>query len=136
MKNTYYNLSYGPGRQSPTPFFVYSFLFYIFADKYNTMDDASIDKMMKPYWDSMFNDTYIGSKILGDIPWSGLMMDYGNGNKDIVIGHTDNDRYDWYYDGEVFDNHFSYFNVTLSEFNHSMKRYLIKTYHLEIESII
>ena len=100
------------------------------------MDNASIDKIMKPYWDSKFSDTYIGSKILGDIPWSGLMMDYGNGNKDIVIDHTDNDRYAWYYDGEVFDNHFSYFNVTLSEFNHSMKRYLIKTYHLEIESII
>jgi hypothetical protein len=100
------------------------------------MDNTSIDKMMKPYWDSKFNGTYIGSKILGDNHWNGLMMDYGNGNEDIVIGHSDDDRYAWYYDGTVFNNHFGYFNVTLLEFNHSMKRYLTNTYHLEIKSIL
>jgi hypothetical protein len=102
------------------------------------MTYEQIDKIMKPYWIEKFSgcvldERYIDSSI--NI-WYGLYNEKG----ELVIGTLKNcptwDLDVWYYDGKFFSYHNTFFDLTISEFNQSMKRYLIKTYNLKIKNVL
>lgn len=102
------------------------------------MTYEQIDKIMKHYWIEKFSgcvldERYIDSSI--NI-WYGLYNQKG----ELVIGTLKNsppwDIDVWYYDGKFFSYHNTFFDLTISEFNQSMKRYLIKTYNLKIKNVL
>ncbi len=102
------------------------------------MTHEQIDKIMKPYWIEKFNGCELYESPLdssSDI-WYGLHNQKG----EMVIGTIKNaPHYDedvWYYDGIFFDKQYSFFDLTISEFNRAMSRYLTNTYNLKIKELM
>lgn len=102
------------------------------------MTIEQIDKIMEPYWIDKFNGCTLGESSLdssNDI-WYGLHNQKG----EMVIGTIKNTpQYDedvWYYDGKFFDKNNEVFDLSISQFNLTMKRYLTKTYNITIKELM
>jgi hypothetical protein len=102
------------------------------------MTYEQIDKIMKPYWIEKFSGCVLDERpndSSSDI-WYGLYNEKG----ELVIGTIKNpptwDLDVWFHDGKFFSHHNTFFDLTISEFNQSMKRYLIKTYNLKIKDVL
>ena len=102
------------------------------------MTYEQIDKIIKPYWIEKFNDCVLDERYID----SSINIWYGlyNQNGELVIGTLKNSPTcyinAWYYDGKFFTNHNTFFDLTITNFNQAMKRYLIKTYTLKIKSLL
>lgn len=102
------------------------------------MTYEQIDKIMKPYWIEKFNGCVLDENSIDSATdiWYGLYNEKG----ELVVGTIKNaPKYDddvWYYDGIFFDKQYSFFDLTISEFNRAMSRYLTNTYNLKIKELM
>lgn len=101
------------------------------------MTTEVIDKLMKSYWDEIFNDTYLTEWNVLAYEWYGIAIKKPNGGEELIVGHPIKDKDDtlWYYSGHMFRGHSKLFNLTKEEFNSSMVRYLNKKYNLKIKEV-
>ena len=105
------------------------------------MTTEVIDKLMKPYWDEKFDNTYLGDFYKENSGWRddwyGIAIKKPNGGEELIVGYPIKDRDDtiWYYSGHMFRGHSKLFNLTKEEFNSSMVRYLNKKYNLKIKEV-
>ena len=106
------------------------------------MDDTTIDRMMKPYWDEKFKSSYLGDYIQKDVggwdsEWYGILMKRPDGVEELIVGHmADEDNNLWFYDGSMFDGGEKLFSLGIRDFNYSMVRYINKKYNLEVKSVL
>jgi hypothetical protein len=97
------------------------------------MDETTIDKILKPYWDDIFNKLYIIKTYGGNLFITSFEDSEGN---PVVEEFIDLDRTtEWFYDTDFFGFDRCFFGIGLTEYNESMKRYLNERYDLEIDSI-
>lgn len=104
------------------------------------MTDNTIDKLMKPYWDEKFDNTYLGDfcgKGEGwNDDWYGVVMKKTDGTEKLIVGHVSgNDDDTWYYDGNIFTNGDILFGIDRRRFNRSMVRYINKKHNLNVKSV-
>lgn len=105
------------------------------------MTHKDIDKLMNPYWDEKFNDSYLGDFCGEGEGWSddwyGILMKKHDGSEKLIVGHMsgDNDG-SWFYDGTMFDGGEKLFSLCIRDFNKSMVRYINEKYNLEVKSVL
>lgn len=106
------------------------------------MTHKDIDKLMKPYWDEKFNDSYLGvfnSEGEGgwNDDWFGTLIKKPDGVEKLIVGHMlEDDDGSWFYDGSMFNNGEKLFNLTIGEFNKAMVRYINEKYNLKVKSVL
>lgn len=105
------------------------------------MTHKDIDKLMKPYWDEKFKDSYL-SDFCGkgegwSDDWYGIIMKRPDGSEKLIVGHESGDDNNmWFYDGSMFDGGEKLFNLGIGEFNRTMVRYINEKYNLEVKSVL
>jgi hypothetical protein len=105
------------------------------------MTHKDIDKIMKPYWDWKFKDSYLSDfcgkgKGWSD-DWYGIIMKRPDGSEKLIVGHMlGDDNNMWFYDGSMFSGGEHLFNLGIGEFNRTMVRYINKKYNLKVKSVL
>ena len=101
------------------------------------MTDNTIDKVMKPYWDEQFKDSYLTEWNGLAYEWYGIAIKKPNGGEELIVGYSIKDKDDslWYYSNHMFRGHSKLFNLTKEEFNSSMVRYINKKYNLNVKVV-
>ena len=104
------------------------------------MTTEVIDKLMKPYWDEKFDNTYLGDfcgKGEGwNDDWYGVVMKKTDGTEKLIVGHiSGNDDGLWFYDGKIFLNGDILFGLGKHQFNMAMLRYINKKYNLNVKQV-
>jgi hypothetical protein len=99
-------------------------------------DIRVLDKIMKPYWDSLFDDAELKNKKMDAVTWTGFYV----GNR-MILGCPSSDPYNtwdiWYYDGSYFGSGRHIFSIDdVSDFRDAMKRYITKKYGFKIGNIL
>ncbi len=99
-------------------------------------DIRVLDKIMKPYWDSLFDNAELRDKEIVGEPWVGFYV----GDK-LIFGCPSSDPYNtwnvWYYDGNYFQSGRHIFSIDdVSDFRNAMKRYITKKYGFKISDIL
>ena len=92
-----------------------------------------LDKIMKPYFDKVFEDTKWSEKYIGGYgeTWYGLF----NQDGEMLVGHPETDDTTYYTDGAYFSNMWDLFSIDYKEFTNAMGRYLKKKYGCEFDRI-
>ena len=97
------------------------------------MTKEQLDKVMKPYWESKFDSTELKYFNEYKDPWFGFVLNnsilFGCVVEDLSIGT-------WFYGGSDFIGGKDIFDITKGNFLSAMRRYLNKTYNVDIKSII
>lgn len=105
------------------------------------MTHKDIDKLMKPYWDEKFKDSYL-SDFCGkgegwSDDWYGIIMKRPDGSEKLIVGHmSGDDDGTWFYDGTMFDGGEKLFSIGIRDFNYTMVRYINEKYNLEVKSVL
>lgn len=101
------------------------------------MTDNTIDKLMKPYWDEQFKDSYLTEWNGLAYDWYGIAIKKPNGGEELIVGYPIKDKDDtlWYYSGHMFRGHSKLFNLSIKEFNSAMVRYINKKYNLNVKEV-
>jgi hypothetical protein len=105
------------------------------------MTHKDIDKIMKPYWDWKFKDSYLSDfcgkgEGWGD-DWYGIIMKRPDGSEKLIVGHISGDDNNmWFYNGSMFSGGEYLFNLGIGEFNRTMVRYINKKYNLKVKSVL
>ena len=102
------------------------------------MTHKDIDKLMKPYWDEKFKDSYLSDFTYEtEGTWNGLVVKRPDGTDKLIVGHMlGDDNNMWFYDGSMFDGGEKLFNLGIGEFNRTMVRYINEKYNLEVKSVL
>ena len=95
-----------------------------------------IDKLMKPYWDYMFDGSKIGKLKMrdGDI-WGGVIKTNSDGVDKLLAGHPSYNSEKWYCDGAVFGTNHAIFSLKVREFLGSMTRYINDKFDINVSEI-
>jgi|688.fasta_scaffold475467_3 hypothetical protein len=101
------------------------------------MTENTIDKLMKPYWDEQFKDSYLTEWNEIAYKWYGIVIKKPNGGEYGIVGYPIKDKVEslWFYSNERFRGHSKLFNLTIKEFNSAMVRYINKKYNLNVKEI-
>jgi hypothetical protein len=99
-------------------------------------DEIYLDKVMKSYWDYVFDNAEIKNKKIGAVTWIGFYV----GDR-MILGCPSGDSLDdwdiWFYDGSYFQGVMELFSIDyVSDFRDSMKRYITKKYGFKISDIL
>jgi hypothetical protein len=99
-------------------------------------DIKVLDRVMKSYWDYVFDNAKLKNKQILDEPWIGFYV----GDK-LILGCPSNDTLNswhvWFYDGSYFQGAMELFNVDyVSDFREAMKRYITKKYGFKIIRVV
>ncbi len=92
-----------------------------------------LDKIMKPYFDKVFQDTKWGEQYISGYgeTWYGLF----NQDGEMLVGHPESDDTTYYTDGAYFSNMWDLFSIDYKEFTNAIGRYLKKKYGFEFDYI-
>lgn len=105
------------------------------------MTTEVIDKLMKPYWDEKFDNTYLGDFYKENSGWRddwyGVII---KKTDKLIVGCSikDKDWWDdvtWFYDGKIFLNGDILFGLGKHQFNMAMLRYINKKYNLNVKQV-
>jgi hypothetical protein len=90
-----------------------------------------LDKVMKPYFDKVFEDTKWSESNLDGETWQGLI----NQDGELLVGHPEHDNTAYYTNGQYFSNMWDLFSIDYNEFYNAMGRYIKKEYGCEFDYI-
>ena len=103
------------------------------------MTTEVIDKLMKPYWDEKFDNTYLGNFYKENSGWRddwyGVVMKKTDGTEKLIMGHISGNDDTWFYDGKIFLNGDILFGLGKHQFNMAMLRYINKKYNLNVKQV-
>ena len=103
------------------------------------LTDKQLDRLMKPYWDTMFENSKLGTLVEygdDDDDWRGIIKKTPNG-KELLIGYPYLDIGDtWYSNGSYFEGGWTMYNIHTGDFNASMRRYVNDRFGTNIEAVI
>jgi hypothetical protein len=90
-----------------------------------------LDKIMKPYFDKVFEHTEWSDAELDGQSWYGFF----NQDGEMLVGHPEHDNTIYFTDGRYFNNMWDFFSIDSKEFTDAMGRYLKKKYGCEFDKI-
>ena len=90
-----------------------------------------LDKVMKPYFDKVFEHTKWSDAELDGQSWYGFF----NQDGEMLVGHPEYNSSTYFTDWRYFNNMWDFFSIDSKEFTDAMGRYLKKKYGCEFDKI-